>query len=62
MLTVSSAWKWPNIPGLEKFKLKEHSAAWDHSISLKNKVVGVIGNGSSAIQIVPAIFPGTLLY
>lgn len=48
---VLNAWKWPNIPGIEKFKMKEHSAAWDHSISLENKIVGVIGNGSSAIQV-----------
>lgn len=32
-----------------------HSANWDESVSLKGKRVAVIGAGSSAIQIVPAI-------
>ena len=32
-----------------------HSARWDHSISLKNRDVVVIGNGCSASQFVPAI-------
>ncbi|KAI9375098.1 putative dimethylaniline monooxygenase [Aspergillus egyptiacus] len=54
---VLNNWKWPQVPGLEKFKNKLHSAAWDSSIELENKVVGVVGNGSSAVQIIPAIFP-----
>ncbi|KAI1119037.1 hypothetical protein F5Y14DRAFT_460386 [Nemania sp. NC0429] len=52
---VLNKWKWPNIEGLEKFKEKTHTAAWDHSIDLTNKTVGIIGNGSSSIQVVPAI-------
>jgi len=35
---------------------KMHSAEWDHSVDLTGKVVGVIGSGASAIQIIPAIF------
>lgn len=54
---VLNHWKWPQVPGVEKFKNKVHSAAWDDSVDLNDKVVGVIGNGSSAVQIVPAIFP-----
>ncbi|KAH6691332.1 hypothetical protein F5X68DRAFT_252255 [Plectosphaerella plurivora] len=47
---------WPKIKGLEEFQGKlVHSGAWDDSLDLKNKRVGVIGNGSSAIQIVPTI-------
>ncbi|CRK16657.1 hypothetical protein BN1708_002913 [Verticillium longisporum] len=48
--------KWPKIKGIEEYQGKlMHSAAWDESVDLRNKRVGVIGNGSSAIQIVPAI-------
>ncbi|KAH8714753.1 hypothetical protein BGZ61DRAFT_574819 [Ilyonectria robusta] len=50
--------KWPNIKGLGDYKGKLiHSGKWDESADLRNKRVGVIGNGSSAIQIVPAIQP-----
>ncbi|CRK13995.1 hypothetical protein BN1723_010208, partial [Verticillium longisporum] len=48
--------KWPKVKGIEDYQGKlMHSAAWDESVDLRNKRVGVIGNGSSAIQIVPAI-------
>jgi cation diffusion facilitator CzcD-associated flavoprotein CzcO len=57
ILKSGSKWKWPAIPGVEKFKNKIHSAAWDDAIDLEDKVVGIIGNGSSAVQIIPAIFP-----
>jgi cation diffusion facilitator CzcD-associated flavoprotein CzcO len=30
-----------------------HTARWDHSYDFKGKRVGVIGNGSSGIQVVP---------
>lgn len=47
---------WPNIPGRESFKGDHwHSAQWNHSVSLKGKRVGVIGNGASAIQFVPEV-------
>ncbi|EWG38643.1 hypothetical protein FVEG_01817 [Fusarium verticillioides 7600] len=49
---------WPEIKGLKEFAGKlMHSGAWDESCDLKNKRVGIIGNGSSAIQILPAIQP-----
>ena len=32
-----------------------HSARWDHSVSLKNKDVVVVGNGCTASQFIPAI-------
>ncbi|KAJ2893258.1 hypothetical protein MKZ38_008853 [Zalerion maritima] len=51
-------WKWPDIPGLQKFKGKLlHSAAWDDKWDWTDQTVGVIGSGSSAIQIVPALQP-----
>ncbi|KAI9745058.1 MAG: hypothetical protein M1818_001336 [Claussenomyces sp. TS43310] len=54
---VLNSWKWPDVPGVEKFSPRLHTAAWDHSVDLTNKTVGVIGNGSSAVQVIPAIFP-----
>jgi cation diffusion facilitator CzcD-associated flavoprotein CzcO len=45
---------WPKIPGFETFKGEVmHSAAWNQDYDFKNKRVGVIGGGSSSIQIVP---------
>jgi len=32
-----------------------HSAEWDPTINLEDKIVGVVGSGSSAIQIIPSI-------
>lgn len=46
----------PAIPGLQDFQGKAfHSARWDHSIDYSNKRVGVIGNGSTGVQIVAAL-------
>ncbi|KAK3393171.1 hypothetical protein B0H63DRAFT_425007 [Podospora didyma] len=48
--------KWPEIPGLERFQGKKmHSGEWDLSYDFRNKKIGVIGNGSSAIQIIPKL-------
>jgi cation diffusion facilitator CzcD-associated flavoprotein CzcO len=47
---------YPDIEGLDSFEGKAfHSARWDHDAPLAGKRVGVIGTGSSAIQIVAAI-------
>lgn len=57
-----SLWKWPDIEGLDSFKgQKVHSADWDHSYDYSNKRIGLIGNGSSGIQILPQLakLPGT---
>ncbi|OQE04269.1 hypothetical protein PENSOL_c001G05270 [Penicillium solitum] len=51
---ILNHWKWPNIPGIERFTGKlMHSADWDSSYDLSNKRVAVIGIGSSGIQILP---------
>ncbi|KAF3402375.1 putative sterigmatocystin biosynthesis monooxygenase stcW [Talaromyces pinophilus] len=51
-------WRWPSIPGLHDFKGKIlHTAAWDEEYDYKNKSIAVIGNGSSGIQVVPAMLP-----
>lgn len=45
-----------NIRGSESFDGPIfHSARWDHSVSLENKNVFVVGNGCSATQFVPII-------
>lgn len=45
-----------DIPGLEDFKGPWfHSARWDHSVPLKGKRIGVIGTGSTGVQIVSAL-------
>ena len=47
---------WPDIPGLDAFSGKRmHSAKWDASYDLTGKNVAVIGNGASAVQLIPEI-------
>ncbi|OQU95562.1 hypothetical protein CLAIMM_01747 [Cladophialophora immunda] len=49
-----SRWIWPSIQGLHSFRgLLVHSAKWNTDFVYEGKRVAVIGNGSSAIQIVP---------
>ncbi len=44
--------RYPEIPGLETFAGPAfHSSRWDHSISLPDKRIGVIGTGSTGVQI-----------
>ena len=46
----------PDIPGLHQFERPWfHSARWDHSVPLDRKRIGVIGNGSTGVQIVSAL-------
>lgn len=45
-----------DTPGLDSFGGKYmHSAVWDHSVDFKGKDVVVVGNGCSAVQVVPAL-------
>jgi cation diffusion facilitator CzcD-associated flavoprotein CzcO len=47
--------KYPDIEGIDLFKGDIfHSARWPEGYSLKNKKVGVVGTGSTAVQIVAA--------
>jgi cation diffusion facilitator CzcD-associated flavoprotein CzcO len=47
---------YPAIAGLDAFeRALFHSARWDHSVPLAGRRVGVVGTGSSAIQIVSAL-------
>jgi cation diffusion facilitator CzcD-associated flavoprotein CzcO len=46
----------PDIEGVESFDGKVfHSARWDHDVKIAGKRVGVVGTGSTAIQIVKAL-------
>jgi cation diffusion facilitator CzcD-associated flavoprotein CzcO len=50
--------RYPDWPGLVDFEgPKFHTARWEHQHDLTGKVVAVVGTGSSATQIVPAIQP-----
>lgn len=47
---------WPEIPGFGRFEGQiMHSAAWESQYDFRDKKIGVVGNGSSAIQIVPKL-------
>lgn len=47
---------WPDIAGLDDFDGPVfHSARWDHTVELGGARVGVVGTGSSAVQITGAI-------
>ena len=48
----------PDWPGLEDFQGPAfHTARWEHQHDLSGKVVAVVGSGSTATQVVPAIQP-----
>ncbi len=47
---------YPDIAGLDRFAGScFHSSRWDHGADLRGARVGIIGTGSTAIQILPAI-------
>jgi cation diffusion facilitator CzcD-associated flavoprotein CzcO len=48
----------PELPGMDSFAgACFHSARWDHSVPLDGRRVGVIGTGSTAVQITSALVP-----
>jgi cation diffusion facilitator CzcD-associated flavoprotein CzcO len=47
---------YPDIPGLDDFSgPKFHTARWDHGASLADKRIGLVGTGSTSVQIVSAL-------
>ncbi len=56
---ILSAHHFPNIPGISSFKgMSLHTARWPKDkVDLRGKRVGVIGTGSTAIQLIPEIAP-----
>jgi len=50
--------RYPDWPGLDTFRGPVfHTARWEHHHDLTEQVVAVVGTGSSATQVVPAIQP-----
>jgi cation diffusion facilitator CzcD-associated flavoprotein CzcO len=48
--------KYPEIEGLDTFQgASFHSARWDHSVPLDGARIGIIGTGSTAVQITSAL-------
>lgn len=46
----------PDIPGLETYAGElRHTATWDTGTTVQNRRVGVIGTGSSGVQIIPPL-------
>jgi cation diffusion facilitator CzcD-associated flavoprotein CzcO len=46
----------PDIPGLDSFAgTRFHSARWNHDHDLAGRRVAVIGNGASAVQLIPHV-------
>lgn len=58
---VLNSFKWPDIPGMNKFKGRiAHTASWPDDYQKeqwKNDCVAVIGSGASSIQTVPGMQP-----
>lgn len=47
---------WPDLPGRDHFVGAHcHTARWHHDIDFSGKRVGVIGTGTSAIQVIPEL-------
>ena len=48
--------RYPTIEGMDSFGgALFHTARWDHSVALDNRRIGVIGTGSTGVQIVSAL-------
>ncbi len=46
----------PDIPGMDRFQgALFHTARWDHSVPLDGRRIGVVGNGSTGVQIISAL-------
>lgn len=50
--------RFPDWPGMEEFEGPLfHTAQWEHEHDLSGKVVAVVGTGSTAAQVIPALAP-----
>lgn len=55
-LGLLSRQNFPDIPGLDSFQgEKYHTGAWPDHVELKGKRIGVIGNGSTGVQVITAL-------
>ncbi|KAH6660128.1 hypothetical protein BKA67DRAFT_546945 [Truncatella angustata] len=56
---ILNNWKWPDVPDLHAFRGDLiHTANWPKDFDCTGKSIAVIGNGSTGIQVVPAIHSG----
>ncbi|MDP3951867.1 NAD(P)/FAD-dependent oxidoreductase [Microbacterium sp.] len=50
--------RYPDWPGLDEFEgIKFHTSRWEHDQDLSGKRIAVVGTGSTAVQVGPAIAP-----
>lgn len=55
-VVLYSNWKWPDVDDLHAFEGDLiHTANWPEDFDAAGKVVAVIGNGSTGIQVVPEL-------
>lgn len=55
-LGILSKPNYPDIPGISSFARQVvHTAKWDDKVRLTGKTVGIIGNGSTGVQVMTAI-------
>ncbi|KAF2032805.1 FAD/NAD(P)-binding domain-containing protein [Setomelanomma holmii] len=53
---ILNNWKWPDIEGLHEFNGHLlHSACWNHDVKFDGITAGVVGVGSTSVQIVPQL-------
>ncbi|EAQ92674.1 hypothetical protein CHGG_00909 [Chaetomium globosum CBS 148.51] len=56
---ILNNWRWPEVDDLDAFQGSLiHTAQWPKDFDHTGKTVAVIGNGSSGIQVLPALQPG----
>lgn len=57
-LGLLSTPNYPDIPGISDYEGElVHTAKWDQNVSVSGKTVGIIGNGSTGVQVMTAIAP-----
>ena len=57
-LGLLSVPRYPDWPGLEEFEgISFHTSRWEHQHDLTGKRIAVVGTGSTAAQVVPALAP-----
>src|SRR5690606_29152912 len=50
--------RYPDWPGLEEFEgISFHTSRWEHEHDLRGKSVAIVGTGSTAVQVAPALAP-----
>ncbi|VBB72603.1 Putative sterigmatocystin biosynthesis monooxygenase [Podospora comata] len=56
---ILNNWKWPDVQDLTAFKgTLIHTARWPKDFDHTGKTIAIIGNGSTGVQVLPALQPG----